>query len=176
MPSNRRKTLRWGLLGLVAIVALVAWLASRGGDSEQGPQLLTASELREAAKELDHPLYWDGPALGAEYELRELEGDEDGAQVLYLPAEASSAGAAARALTFGSYPLADPAAAVEALAERPGAVVRHAEDGRLVVSNDKAPTSAYFAAPDNGVEVEVYAPSPGRAMRLALSGRVRPIR
>lgn len=175
MPSNRRKTLRWGLLGLVVVVALVAWLVSRGDDSDEGSRLLTARELREAAGKLDHPLYWDGPAVGAEYELRELE-DEGGAQVLYLPAGASSEAASAGALTFGSYPLADPKAGVEALAERPDMIVRHSDDGRLVVSRAKAPTSVYFAAPDNSVEVEVYAPSPKRAMRLALSGRVRPIR
>jgi hypothetical protein len=175
MPSNRRKTLRWGLLGLVVVVALVAWLGSRGGDSDAGSRLLTAPELREAAGKLDHPLYWDGPAVGAEYELRELE-DEGGAQVLYLPAGAGSEGAATRALTIGSYPLDDPKAAVEAFAEQPGAIVRHAKDGRVVVSRAKTPTSVYFAAPDNSVEVEVYAPSPKRAMQLALSGSVLPIR
>lgn len=54
--------------------------------------------------------------------------------------------------------------------------MRHSGDGRVVVSNSKALLSVYFSAPDNSVEVEVYAPSPKRAMRLALSGRVRPIR
>jgi hypothetical protein len=47
-------------------------------------------------------------------------------------------------------------------------------DGREIVVNPQTPTSAYFVSPDNAVEVEIYDRSPQRALRLALSSRVRP--
>ena len=60
-------------------------------------------------------------------------------------------------------------------AARPGAIVRHSKDGTEVVSSREQPTSVYFVGPDKAVQVEVYDPSPRRAMQLALSGRVRPV-
>lgn len=79
-------------------------------------------------------------------------------------------------LTIGSYPLENPSAAIQALAEEPGAIVRTAPDGRTIASSEGTPTSVYFASPDGSVQVEVYDPSPQRAMSLALSARVEPVR
>ncbi|HEX3733988.1 MAG TPA: hypothetical protein VHU86_02420 [Solirubrobacterales bacterium] len=168
--------LRWGVVALVVVIALVAWLATRGGGSGSSgppPQFLSQAELIQAAKGASPPIYWAGAAVNAEYELREVEG---GHQVLYVPAGEHSEAASTRALTVGSYPLADPEAEIEAIAERPGAIVRHASDGREVVSSRRDLSSVYFVAPEGEVEIEVYAPAPGRALRLALSGRVRPVR
>ena len=79
------------------------------------------------------------------------------------------------ALAIGGYPLGDPKAALRAFAARPGAMIPHAKDGTEVVSSKEGPTSVYFPRADKGVQVEVYDPSPLRAMRLALSGRVPPV-
>jgi hypothetical protein len=167
--------LRWGAVALVVVVALVAWLATRGGDSPgSAPRFLTRAELVKAAGEASQPIYWAGSQLNAEYELVESSGG--GYQVLYVPVGERSEGVSTKALTVGSYPLADPEAAIAAIAKRPGATVRHGSGGREVVSSREDPNSIYFASPDGGVEVEVYASSPQRAMRLALSGRVRPVR
>lgn len=169
--------LRWGIVVAVAIVALIAWLVVRGGrsgSSAHNSQVLSKSELREAAAGFGSPLYWAGPALNAEYELVNVA--NGGHQLRYVPAGEHSEAASARALTVGSYPLADAAAAIRAVARQPWAVIRHGAGGREVVSSRRNPGSVYFASPDNSVEVEVYAPSPQRAMRLALSGRIRPVR
>lgn len=178
---ERRNLLRWALLALVLLAALVVWLATRdsGGDSSKpppaaatAPRIVTAAQLREAAASFGNPVCWAGAIPGKELELTELP--EGGARVRYLPAGTKAGGGSVAVLTVSSYPLADPAKSLEGFAKRPGAIVRHAGDGRQVVSSAEKPSSVYLASPDNEVQVEVYDPSPQRAMSLALSGRVRP--
>jgi hypothetical protein len=53
--------------------------------------------------------------------------------------------------------------------------VRHAPDGREVVTSVEKLTSVYFAGSEGDVQVEVYDPSYKRAMSLALSDRVQPV-
>jgi hypothetical protein len=180
-PSGRSRLLRWGVVGLALAVALVAWLATRGGDEGSpapppeaaAPRIVGEAQLREAAAELGQPIYWAGPLPGTELELREL-GESRGVQLAYQPAGTAAGRGSARVLTIGSYPLPDPTAAVEGYARRPDAIVRRAADGHEAVSSEATPTSVYFASPDNSVQVEVYDPRPKRAMSLALSGGIRP--
>ena len=181
-PRKQRLLLRSGLVGLAVVVAIVAWLATRGdgqgGDSGAAPAeptvgIVSPAGLAAASAKLGQPLYWAGPGPGTELELEELP--EGGARVIYLPAGEAAGADSATALTIGSYPLADPEAALRDFAARPGAIVRHASDGTEVVSSREQPTSVYFVGSDKTVQVEVYDPSPRRAMRLALSGRVRPV-
>ena len=180
-----RRTLRFGIVGFTALVALIAWLATRGGGedspepvaTEPGPpRIVNVGELREAAAALGQPIYWAGPVPGTELELIELP-EAGGVQVLYLgegaePVEPEPG--SAKWLTVGSYPLADAQGQLEGYAERPESIVRHSGDGRLVVSSQKAPSSAYFVSSEGSVQVEVYNPSPQQAMKLALSGKVEP--
>ncbi|MGA8745184.1 MAG: hypothetical protein WB507_04905 [Solirubrobacterales bacterium] len=99
---------------------------------------------------------------------------EGGTRVRYVPKGTRAVEGSIEVLTVSSYPLSDPTTSLQGFAKRPGAVVRHANDGSEVVSSKERPTSVYFASPDNSVQVEVYDPSPQRAMSLALSGRVQP--
>lgn len=180
--ADRRKRLRWGVVGLAVLVALIAWLATRGGDEGSSepaavseaapPRIVTEAELKEATLELRQPIYWVGAVPGTELQLTELA---EGAQVTYLPAGAEAGGGSPQALTIGSYRLADPEAAVEGYAERAGSTVLKGAGGREVVTSDESPNSVYFASPDNSVQVEVYAGSSKQARGLALSGKVKPI-
>ena len=174
--------LRAGLLTLAAVVAIVAWLATRGDDQGSdggGAQavpsvgIVSPAGLTAAGAKLGQPVYWAGSLPGTELELEELS--EGGVRVIYLPAGEKAGADPSTALTVGSYPLADPEAALREFAARPGAIVRHSKDGTEVVSSREQPTSVYFVGSDKAVQVEVYDPSPRRAMRLALSGRVRPV-
>jgi hypothetical protein len=179
-PPKRQWLLRGGVIAVALLVALVAWLATRHGDDDDGstaavaagPRIVSAEELSEAADSSGHPVYWASEIPGTELELSDL--DDEGSRVRYVPAGTEAGQGSSAALTISSYPLADPGTALEGFADRPGAIVRQAADGREVVSSGESPTSVYFASPDNSVQVEIYDPSPQRAMNLALSGRVQP--
>ena len=160
---------------------MVAWLATRdsGSSSESAssetaaPRIVDLAQLQEAAASLGQPIYWAGPVEGKELQLTELS--EGGVQVLYLPEGTEAGKASAKSLTVGSYPLPDPTAALEGYAKRKGSHAFHSKDGREVVTSAESPTSAYFASPENAVQVEVYDPSPKQAIALALSKRVEPV-
>jgi hypothetical protein len=181
--ADRRKLLRGGVIAIAVVVALIAWLATRGDDSGSSepatpeaeaaaPRIVTVDELRKAAAALGQPIYWAGPVAGKELVLKEL--GEGGVQVLYLPEGTEAGEGSAKSLTVGSYPLPDPEKALEGFAKRKGSTARQASDGREVVASAESPTSVYFTSPDNSVQVEVYDPSAQRAMSLALSGKVQP--
>lgn len=181
-PSDDQGMARpWLLRGAVVAVALVVgiatWVATSDDDEVSAPppaeaRIVSEDELGGVAAALAYPVYWAGTISGTDLEL--TEGSDGSARVRYL-GEGSIAGDESTAqLTVGSYPLADPAAALESFAAEPGAIMRRSRDGREVVTSEESPTSVYFVSPDNSVQVEVYDPSPERAMALALSGRVRP--
>jgi hypothetical protein len=164
------------VVGLALVVGAIAWLETRGSDepsaeAEPAARILSAGELGDVAATLGHPVYWAGPMSGTELEVSESAGGD--VQVRYLPAGTEAGEGSSEALTVGSYPLPDPAAALRAFAARPGSVTRQGR-GYEVVWSRQSPTSAYFVPSGNRIQVEVYDPSPKRALALALSGRVRP--
>lgn len=178
MDADRPWLLRGTVLGLALVVGVVAWLASDdGGEDAPAPavpraRIVEAAELANLAAVLGHPVYWAGPLSGTSLELTE---SEDGSvRVRYLEEGAEAGEEAANALTVGTYPLPDPSGALEKFAAEPDSVVRRSRRGVEVVTSRGNPSSAYFASPDNSVQIEVYDPSPARALGLALSGRVRP--
>lgn len=171
--------LRGAVLALALVVGLVALIASGDddGDEEAAPvatesRLVEATELANAAATAGHLVYWAGPMDGTELELTE---SEDGStQVRYLEGADEAGTESAAALTIGTYPLPDPAAALDRFAGEAGSKTKTSPQGLEVVTSESSPNSAYFVSPDNSVQVEVYDPEPGRALELALSGRVRP--
>jgi hypothetical protein len=176
--DSRRWLLRGTVLALALAVGLVAWLSERGADGaavEPSPEvrIVRPVALADAAVLSGHPVYWIGPVPGTELELSEAA---DGTvQVRYLPVGSQSGEERpGGVLTVASYPLAHPARALSAFAARPGSSVHGARAGRKVVTSAESPGSAYFASPDDSVQVEVYDPAPNRALGLVLSGRVRP--
>jgi hypothetical protein len=170
--------LRWGVLGLAATVALIAWLVTRGDDPPglvshgTAARIVSSAELREAEVELGRPIYWAGPLPGKELELEEL--GEAGVLVRYLPEGTAAGERSAKVLAIGSYPLPDPEAALRSLAARKGSLVRRPRGGSPIVVNRSAPGSAYLTDPRNEVQIEVHDPSLQRAISLARSGRLRP--
>jgi|SRR6187549_193797 len=180
MQATRRPwLLRGTVLALAIVVGVVAWIVD-GGDERGGEatpaaveaRIVEADQLADAAAALGHPVYWAGPIEGAEIELSEAE--DGSTQVRYLEDPGEAGTESASALTIGSYPLSDPAAALDTFAAEQGSVVKRAANGAEVLFSESNPSSVYFVAPDNSVQVEVYDPRPGRALDLALAGEVRP--
>jgi hypothetical protein len=177
--DRRRLLLRVGVVGLALLVGLIAWLGTRSDDVTEpaaegfAARIVSEEELEEIAALSGHPVYWAGPVAGTSLEVS--EGVGGGVQVSYLEQRTEGGGDQNDQLTIGSYPLADPMSALEGFAERENAIVRRGADGRKVVSSTEAPSSAYFVSPDGLVQIEVYDPSPKRAMSLALSGRVEAV-
>jgi len=174
---------RWLLRIAVVLVALAAgltaWLAGNGGDEGAGrgqapePRIVDPAALARAAALSGHPVYWLGSLPGTELQLSEAAGGD--VQVSYLARGAEGAEPGST-LTVGSYPLSHPARALAAFAARPRSELHRGPGGHEVVTSSEARGSAYFTGPDGRVQVEVYAPVPGRALRLVLAGRVRPAR
>jgi len=171
--------LRGGVIGLAIVIALVALVVSGGEDEnpaappEAESTIVSEEELAERAAALGQPIYWVGPVPGTVLELEQLEGEE-GVRVRYLPEGSDVGEAPPSALTIGSYPIAEANAALERFAAEPGSVTRQGPNGREVVYSEEKPTSAYFVDPEGLVQVEVYDPSPRKALSLALSGKVDP--
>lgn len=174
--ADRRWLLRGVVLGLAILVGAVAWITSRDDDDQAPPtapeaRIVEESELGELAASTGYPVYWAGTIGGTSLEL--TESADGSVQVRYLEEEVEAGEGPAAALTVVSYPLADPAAALDAFAGEAGSIVRSG-DGRRAVTSVDNPNSVYFVSPDNSVQVEVYDPSPKRALALVLSGQVRP--
>lgn len=173
----------WVLRGLIAallVAVVVLALVITGDDGDDGtvadavaPRIVSVTELSDTAAGSDFPIYWTGPKPRTELEL--TQGNDGSALLRYLPVGAKVGAAAPSAVSVGTYPLADPARAVVGLAQEQGAQIRSGADERTVVSTKRNPRSAYFADPGNTVQVEVYDPSPGQALKLAASKRVRPV-
>jgi hypothetical protein len=171
--------LRGAVILLVLAVVATAWLMTRGDDDESNPspaaanaRIVSEEELTDIASSVGHPVYWAGPMPGTELEL--TENANGNTLVRYLDDGADVGEGQAEFLAIGSYPMADPAKALDGFAEVPGAIVRRGPDGRKVVTHKRGRTSVYFASPDNSVQVEVYDDSPQRAMGLVLSDKVQP--
>jgi len=180
--TDRRRLLRWGVVALAILVGVVAWVATQGDDGDSGEpesdpvgfeaKIVDEAELIEIAGSAGHEVYWAGPISGKELEASETGG---GIQVRYVDEGADPEGDPAATLTIGSYPLPDAAGALQGFAEREGSIVRESDQVGQVVSSTEAPSSVYFASPDGSLQIEVYDPSPARAMNLARSGEVQPV-
>lgn len=177
--GNRQWLLRGTVVAVALVVALIAWRATDEGDEEASAvpettsRIVSAGELSGVVATVGHPVYWAGPIAGTV--LAVSEGAEGIVQVRYLEDESQLEEEGGEFLTVGSYPLPDPEAASANLAKSPGAIVRHSPAGVELVATAENPNSVYFASPDDTIQVEVYDPSPKRAMALALLGRVRPV-
>jgi hypothetical protein len=169
--------------GVVAVAAAAAAVAvpllltgeNDAGVAEPGvPTEVSVDQLRSAAKETGHHVYWAGAIRGRTLELTENERGD--VFVRYLPAGARIGDRRPDFTTVATYPLRRAYEQTERSGERKDAVRRTAPGGGIALWSKSRPTSVYFAYPGSAHLVEVYDPSATRARRLARSGRVGPIR
>jgi hypothetical protein len=136
-----------------------------------GPDRVSVSEVEDAAERLGHEIFWAG-----DEENLELTVSGDGrAFIRYLTDDVEPGVDVADFLTVATYPISDPIAAIENTASKPGREAFDVTGGGLGVSKDDDPTRVYFALPDSPVQVEVYDPTPGRALELVETGKIEPV-
>jgi hypothetical protein len=165
------------LLALGLATFLVGWLVLGGDDKPAQPATGASStsetELREFAASASHPVYWAGPRAGQSYELTRTS---DGrVYVRYLPEGVAVGDPRPQFLTVGTYPRAKAFAELKRAARAGGALSRQLPGGGIAVFS-RGSSSVYFGYPDARYQVEVFAPSPGSARKLVLSGQVVPVR
>jgi hypothetical protein len=166
------------VIAVAAALVFGVWLvlrnddgASKGKRSE--PESASVGELRDLARSAGHPVYWAGTPKGYTYELtRNAKGE---IYIRYLPVGVPVGDKRPDFLAIGTYPHPGAFGTAQKAAKRPGEFVRKLPGGGLAVSGKELPGSVYLAYPGTDYLIEVYDPSPARARRLVLSGRVRPI-
>jgi hypothetical protein len=175
-----RPRFRLGAVVAVAVAAgLVAWLVLRddGGSSStpaeaSGAKAMTPAALENLARSVGHPIFWLGPKPNATYEVtRTANGN---VYVRYLP-EGVAVGSAQPYLTIVTYPFTGSYTAIKKLASVKGAVTARLVRGGVALLDRTHPKSVHVAYPNLNYQIEVYDPSPARAMALVSSGHLRSI-
>jgi len=174
----RRPVFLGGLaVGLAIVLGLVLWLALRGGGgkpaSRAAPSAASIQRLQAVASSVGHPVYWAGPQPSYTYELSRTK---DGRlYVRYLPPGVKLGSSSSNYLTIGTYPQRNAFSTLQATAKTQGArTIQLPADG-LAFQYKRRPTSVYLAYPGSDYQIEVFDPSPARALRLVTSGAVRPL-
>lgn len=175
--SARRRPTAVVLALVFLILAGVTFLLLRG-DSDSATAAAHGAdpaELSALSQELDQPIFWAGPANpGDSLELTETA---DGSVfVRYLPAGVAPGDSRASFTTVATYSVPDAYAALQRQAKRVTVVSRELPAGGIATLDASRPNSVHIAWPDSGYEVELFDPSPRRALELVLDGAVAPVR
>ena len=167
-------------MALAVILGLVVWLVARG-DDESAPTFsggdataASAEDLAALPASVGHPVYWAGPKRGNTYELTRT--DDGRIYIRYLPAGVEIGSDQPKYLTIGTYPSQNALGVVRGLAKKLDAKAMKVRGGGAAVQDTEHPTSVYLAYPGSDYQIEVYDPSPARALELALSGGVVPLK
>lgn len=164
---------------LVLAVAALLVVLLRHGDGVSltvgKPRVVSASQLEEVAAENPRPpIYWLGQRADSRYELTESATGR--VYVRYLEGGAEAGDQHAELLTVASYPTKNGVAALRRAARnRPGAKLGKTDDGAVLLIDPSSPRNAHLAYPGAQLQIEVFSPVPGEALRLAARGDVQPV-
>ncbi len=161
---------------LALTAGVVTWLVLRdNGHSSATPPVasgaygITPQDLGRLAVSIHQPIFWLGRKPGYTYEL--TRGESGKIYVRYLPAGVA-VGSAKPYLTVATYPFPGAYAALEQQAAAKGAVTAKLAAGGIAVLDSGYPESVHLAYPNVAYQVEVYDPTPARAMQLVSAGEV----
>lgn len=134
----------------------------------------SVNDLERLAADLGHAVYWAGPERDTTYELTRTS--DGSVYVRYLPPEVGVGVRRPYYLTIATYPQEDALAVLaRTAAENDVETIEVPNGGRAFVEEENR-TSVWLAFPAEDVQIEVYDPSPERALELVTSGRIAPIR
>jgi hypothetical protein len=168
------------LVAAAVTIVLVAVVALKSGKDKPAPAPaapnppapVSASELKGLSTSLRQPVYWAGPQGATKFELTRAGADRISVRYPAAP----GANPAQGTLTVATYRLPDATAAVRRAGGAPTAKLYKMRNSGLAVLDNARPTNVYFAYPNEPFQVEVFDPAPGRALKLVLGGRVKPVR
>ena len=174
------------VVALAVAAAFVIWLIVRGRDNSSssttgttptvsaiGPVAATQAALHSLSAKSDQPIYWVGPRPGQTYELTRTKSGRT--YIRYLPPGAKIGNRRADYTIVGTYPTQNAQKVLKDLAKQSGEKSVSAPGGGVAVYNSSAPTNVYVAFPGSDVQIEVFDPSPQKALRLVTTGRVAPV-
>jgi hypothetical protein len=169
-------------LSIAFAVALAAGATACGGSKAEKETTTTkrapaagasVSQLTRLSGSVGHPVFWAGPKQGSTYELSRTK---DGRVFIrYLPSGVKSGDPRPNFLAVGTYPQAKAFATLKATAKKQGVATIGLRGGGLAFVDKTHPTSVYVAYPGAAYQIEVYDPSPTRARKLVVSGKVVPV-
>jgi hypothetical protein len=133
------------------------------------PVALSASGLRRLSAVVGQPIYWAGPRKHYLYELRRASNGD--VFIRYLPPGVDAGAPGNNYLVIATYVLDGALAALAKEAAGQGVRV---SGGGLALLDQKTHKSVHLAYPKVNYQVEVFDPSPARALALVTSGQVRP--
>jgi hypothetical protein len=178
--SRRGRTLAGAAVVLVVLgvaIAIVVFVNNRGSSQTTNgpvavpikPVPLNAGGLATLARAIPQPIYWAGPRRGYFYELTRAANRNVYSR--YLPPGVNAGAKGAKYLIVATYPFPDAFAALEKVADGYGIKI---SGGGLALVDKSYPKSVHLAFPNVDYQVEVFDPSPAKALEVATSGDVRP--
>jgi hypothetical protein len=162
---------------LLAAIGVGLWLLLRSDETKptnQAPATAASIErLNRFASSTGHPIYWAGSQPTFTYELSRTK---DGrVYIRYLPPGVKLGDSRPKYLAIGTYPQRHAFATLRATAKKQGAQMVHLAGGGLAFQYKSRPTSVYLAYPGSNYQIEVFDPSPRRALELVVSGQVKTV-
>ena len=195
--SSKSSSIRMGaVVALALAAAFVVWLFVRDDDSSPSvatqtittvattpaattstttgdPSATSEAELKTLSV-AGSGVYWAGrPETG--YTVTLVKGANGSVYVRYLPPGVKVSDPIPPSLVVATYPLKGALAAVKRAAKSPDTVSIAITNGGTAVYAKSRPTNVYFAYPKSSAQIEVYDPSPGRALQLVTSGTITPV-
>lgn len=174
--TNRWLTALLVVLSVALIAAVVVWVLRDDSSAPAvgEPTAVSASELSDFANEEDAPVYWLGERTNAHYELTDSQSGR--IYIRYLTGDADAGDERAKFITVATYPSKDGVAALrKAAREGGGAKLGKTDNGAVLLIDPASPNNAHLAYPGANLQIEVYSPVPGEALRLAARGEVEPV-
>lgn len=174
--TSRWLTALLAVLSVALIAAVAIWVLrdDSSAPAAEEPTALSASGLSEFAAAQDTPVYWLGERSNASYELTDSRSGR--IYVRYLTDGADVGDERANFITVATYPADNGVAALrKAAREDKAAKLGKTDDGAVLLVDPTSPNNAHLAYRDANLQVEVYSPVPGEALRLAARGEVQPV-
>lgn len=149
--------------------------SSTTSTATSGQVALTEDELKAAVIKLNTVVYWAGPLENAKYTLTMNEAGA--AFIRYLPNGDGANDTAKKYLTVATYMVNAAFDAVKAAGNEQDGIGLTTADGAAVYYNKNSATNVYMAYPGQDLQIEVFDPTPGRALQLVnTTGLLKPVR